>query len=59
MENIKEPHKYSTRHLTLLAKAFGYDNMSELFDFPTPKYDKIKVTMEQTFNESGTRVIIV
>jgi len=40
-----------------LAKAFGYDNMSELFDFPTPKYDKIKVTVEQTFNESGTRVI--
>ena len=40
-----------------MVKAFGYDNRSELFDFPSPKYDKIKVTVEQTFNESGTRVI--
>lgn len=25
--------------------------------FPTPEYDKIKVTVEQTYNESGTKGI--
>ena len=57
VENIKEVHKYSTRHLTLLAKAFGYAKISDLLDFPTPQYDRIKVTVEQTYNESGTKVI--
>ena len=45
VENIKENHKYSTRHIALLAKAFGFLNISELMNFPTPKYDKIKVTV--------------
>lgn len=57
VESHTQRHKYSTRHLSLLAKAFSYNNMSELLNFPTPKYDKIKVTVEQTFNESGTKVI--
>lgn len=57
VENVKEAHKYGTRHLTLLAKAFGFKNISELMKFPTPKYDKIKVTVEQTYNESGTKVL--
>ena len=57
VENIKENHKYSTRHLTLLAKAFGFKNIGALLDFPTPAYDKIKVTVKQTYNENGTRVI--
>ena len=25
--------------------------------FPAPEYDKIKVTVEQTYNESGTKGI--
>ena len=57
VENIKEKHKYSTRHITLLAKAFGYAKISDLLDFPTPQYDRIKVTVEQTYNETGTKVI--
>lgn len=57
VENIKEVHKYSTRHLTLLAKAFGYKKISNFLDFPTPLYDRIKVTVEQTYNETGTKVI--
>lgn len=57
VENIKEKHKYSTRHIALLAKAFGFKTISELLEFPTPKYDIIKITVKQTFNESGTKVI--
>lgn len=57
VENIKENHKYSTRHIALLAKAFGFLNISELMDFPTPKYDKIKVTVKQIYNENGTRIV--
>lgn len=57
VENIKENHKYSTRHIALLAKAFGFFNISELMDFPTPKYDKIKVTVKQIYNENGTRIV--
>lgn len=57
VENIKEDHKYAIRHLTLLAKAFGFKNISDLLKFPTPEHDKIKVTVEQTYNESGTKVI--
>lgn len=57
VENIKEKHKYSTRHLTLLAKAFGFKNISDLLNFPTPQYDRIRVTVEQTYNDSGTKVI--
>jgi transcriptional regulator with XRE-family HTH domain len=57
VESFTQRHKYSTRHLTLLAKAFGFKNISNLMQFPTPKYDKIKVTVKQTFNESGSKVI--
>jgi len=57
VESYTQRHKYSTRHITLLAKAFGFDTISQLLDFPTPKYDKIKVTIKQTLNEGGTKVI--
>ncbi|WP_312993147.1 helix-turn-helix domain-containing protein [Chryseobacterium flavum] len=57
VESYTQRHKYSTRHITLLAKAFGFDNVSQLLNFPTPKYDKIKVTIKQTLNENGTKVI--
>ena len=57
VENIKEDHKYATRHLTLLAKAFGFKNISDLMKFATPEYDKIKVSVQQTYNETGTKVI--
>ncbi|MCL1675486.1 MULTISPECIES: helix-turn-helix domain-containing protein [Elizabethkingia] len=57
VESYTQRHKYSTRHIALLAKAFEYQNISQLLDFPTPKYDKIKVTIKQTLNESGTKVI--
>lgn len=57
VESMTQRHKYSTRHITLLAKAFGYDNISDLLDFPTPQYDRIKVTIEQYYNETGTKVI--
>ena len=57
VESYTQRHKYSTRHITLLAKAFGYKNIGELLDFPTPKYDKIKVTIEQTYNVTGTKVM--
>ncbi len=57
VESFTQRHKYGTRHLTLLAKAFGFKKIGELLDFPTPKYDKIKVTVQQTYNESGTKVM--
>jgi len=30
-------------------------NISELMDFPTPQHDRIKVTVKQIYNESGTK----
>ena len=57
VESYTQKHKYSTRHLTLLAKAFGFKNISDLLNFPTPQYDRIRVTVEQTYNEGGTKVI--
>ncbi|HAR73707.1 MAG TPA: hypothetical protein DCR77_09940 [Flavobacteriaceae bacterium] len=57
VENYREKHKYSTRHITLLAKAFEYKNIGELLNFPTPLHDRIKVTIQQTYNETGTKVI--
>lgn len=57
VESYTQRHKYSTRHIALLAKAFEFSNISELMIFPTPSYDKIKVTVKQTYNESGTKVI--
>lgn len=57
VESLTQRHKYSTRHITLLAKAFGYKNVSELMDFPTPEYDRIKVTVKQIYNECETRIV--
>ena len=57
VESYTQRHKYATRHLTLLAKAFGFKNISDLLKFPTPEYDKIKVTVEQTYNEAGSKVL--
>ncbi|MDV3925521.1 hypothetical protein CMT52_01780 [Elizabethkingia anophelis] len=57
VESFTQRHKYSTRHITLLAKAFGYEDISQLMKFSTPKHDKIKVTIKQILNESGTKVI--
>lgn len=57
VESYTQRHKYSTRHLTLLAKAFDFKNISDLLKFPTPEYDKIKVTVEQTYNEAGSKVL--
>lgn len=36
---------------------FGYKNISDLMKFPTPQYDRIKVTVKQTMNESGTKAL--
>jgi transcriptional regulator with XRE-family HTH domain len=57
VESFTQRHKYSTRHIALLAQAFGYKNISDLMQFPTPQYDKIKVTVKQTMNESGTKAL--
>lgn len=57
VESYTQRHKYSTRHIALLAKAFGLKSISKLMEFPTPKYDKIKVTVKQTYNQEGTKVI--
>lgn len=57
VESVKENHKYSTRHIALLAKAFGFKNISELMNFPTPQYDNIRITVNQTLNEKGTKVM--
>ncbi len=48
VESFIQRHKYSIRHLTLLTKAFEYKSVSELFDFPTPKYDMIRLTLKVT-----------
>lgn len=57
VESYTQHQKYSTRHISLLAKAFGYKNISELMGFPTPQHDRIKVTVKQVYNETGTKVI--
>ena len=57
VESYTQRHKYSTRHITLLAKAFGFKNISELMNFPTPTNDRIRVTVQQTMNEANTKVI--
>lgn len=57
VESYTQRHKYSTRHITLLAKAFGFKNVSELMNFPTPKNDRIRVTVQQTMNEANTKVL--
>lgn len=57
VESHTQRHKYSTRHISLLAKAFGFKNISELMNFRTPQHDRIKVTVKQVYNESGTKVM--
>ncbi|MCY0976865.1 helix-turn-helix transcriptional regulator [Chryseobacterium wangxinyae] len=57
VESYTQRHKYSTRHIVLLAKAFGYTNVSELMDFPTPEYDRIKVTVKKIYNECETKIM--
>lgn len=57
VESYTQRHKYATRHITLLAKAFGFKKISDLLQFTTPQYDRIKVTVKQTFNENGTKVL--
>ncbi|SHF22469.1 helix-turn-helix domain-containing protein [Chryseobacterium takakiae] len=57
VESHTQRHKYSTRHISLLAKAFGFKNISELMDFSTPQHDRIRVTVKQIYNESGTKVM--
>lgn len=57
VESYTQRHKYSTRHISLLAKAFGFKNVSELMNFPTPKNDRIRVTVQQIMNEANTKVI--
>lgn len=59
VESLTQVHKYSTRHLTLLAKAFGYNKISELLDFETPNYDIILVTVEQIVKIEGEKERVV
>ncbi|TYP91349.1 helix-turn-helix protein [Sphingobacterium allocomposti] len=48
VESLTERHKYSIRHLALLANAFKYKSVSKLFDFPTPTHDKVVLRIEVT-----------
>jgi transcriptional regulator with XRE-family HTH domain len=48
VESFIQRHKYSIRHLGLLAKAFRYKSVANLFDFPAPDYDMIKLTLKVT-----------
>ncbi|WP_417359645.1 helix-turn-helix domain-containing protein [Galbibacter sp.] len=48
VESFTQRHKYSIRHLTLIAKAFEYNSISKLFDFPTPEHDKIRLILKVT-----------
>lgn len=57
VESLTQRHKYSTRHITLLAKAFEFNNISDLMKFPTPTYDRIRVTVKQTMNEDNSKVV--
>ncbi|NML72098.1 hypothetical protein HHL23_20225 [Chryseobacterium sp. RP-3-3] len=57
VESYTQRHKYSTRHITLLCKAFSFKNISDLMKFPTPKNDKIRVTVRQTMNDACTKVM--
>lgn len=43
VESCIQRHKYNIRHLPLLALAFGFESVSELFDFPFPEDDKIRL----------------
>lgn len=56
VESLLQHQKYGTRHIPLLAKAFGYKSIDHLFKFPTPKYDKISITLRITpkINKDGS-----
>lgn len=57
VESYTQRHKYSTRHIAMLAKVFEFKNISDLMKFPTPEYDMVKVTVKQTLNKNNTKVI--
>lgn len=46
VENLHERHKYSTRHIPMLAKAFKYKTISKLLSFPLPEYDEVKLVID-------------
>ncbi|TDN89199.1 hypothetical protein DET49_107115 [Salegentibacter sp. 24] len=48
VESLLQPQKYGTRHISLLAKAFGYNSIDKLLNFSTPKYDKVHITIRVT-----------
>ncbi|SEO04959.1 hypothetical protein SAMN05216436_1305 [bacterium A37T11] len=48
VEQFLHSKKYNIRHLTLIAKAFGYKSISKLFDFPTPEHDWVRLTLRIT-----------
>lgn len=56
VESLLQPQKYGTRHIPLLAKAFNYKTIDKLFKFPTPQYDKIRITLRITpkINKDGS-----
>lgn len=57
VESLLQHQKYGTRHIPLLAKAFGYKSVDELFKFSTPKHDKVRLTLRITpkLNKDGTK----
>ena len=57
VESYSQRHKYSTRHIALLAKAFNFKNISKLMNFPTPENDRIRVTVKQKKYENSTKVM--
>ena len=57
VESYTQRQKYSTRHIALLAKAFGFENISDFMKFPTPENDKIRVTVKHTMNDACTKVM--
>lgn len=48
VESFIQRHKYNIRHLTLIAKAFGFKSVAKLFDFPTPEHDMVRLTIRIT-----------
>src|SRR5690606_20174866 len=46
VESFIQRHKYSIRHLKLLAKSFEYKSISKLVQLPKPKHDKVSMTLK-------------
>ncbi|MFD0701282.1 helix-turn-helix domain-containing protein [Myroides pelagicus] len=59
VESLTQVHKYSTRHIPLLTKAFKFNNIAELFDFDIPTHDLIQVIVEQKVNIGGDKERVV